>query len=245
MGYRRHATFNPTNYSTQTSAALQLRVKEKAVRDQVEIRISHLLQNLRLRIRRWKISLINFYCPLHMNSPESHRTRCVPDIATKERNKFSASSFMCSQSCQFTFPYSIIRLGKKVIAFSPGSRRQRYSVPRCRRGVGVRNGPWGNRSLASDADVLPLGEKLRLRRATARQAPHFFSSVTLSSNTDILCLCKKVERFGAPFATDAALFHTAEGDPQISHQPAIYPDCAGVNSFGNAMGAVEVLRPDA
>jgi len=50
--------------------------------------------------------------------------------------------------------------------------------------------------------------------------------------------------FNAAFATDATLFHTAERDAEVAHEPAVHPHSAGVNLFGDAMGAIEVLRPD-
>ncbi len=64
-------------------------------------------------------------------------------------------------------------------------------------------------------------------------------------DANILGLGKKAERFFAAFATDAALFHPAEGDAQVAHQPAIHPNRAGVNLLRDAMGAAEVLRPNA
>src|SRR5262245_36961135 len=67
----------------------------------------------------------------------------------------------------------------------------------------------------------------------------------LSCDTDILCLGKKTERLDTAFATDAALFHAAKWNAQIAHEPAIYPNRAGVDSLGNAMSAAQVLRPDA
>ena len=66
----------------------------------------------------------------------------------------------------------------------------------------------------------------------------------LFSDTDVLRLGEETERFFAAFAADAALLHSAEGDPQIAHEPAIYPDGAGVNFFRDAMSAAEVLRPN-
>ena len=66
----------------------------------------------------------------------------------------------------------------------------------------------------------------------------------LFSDADVLRLGEKTQRFFAAFAADAALLHSAEWDAQIAHQPAIHPDGAGVDLFGNAMGAAQVLRPD-
>ena len=56
---------------------------------------------------------------------------------------------------------------------------------------------------------------------------------------------KKAERFVAAFAADAALFHAAERNAQIAHEPAVYPDCSSVNFLRDPMGAIQVLRPDA
>src|SRR5213592_2594985 len=67
----------------------------------------------------------------------------------------------------------------------------------------------------------------------------------LLGDADIFRLGEKAKRFLTAFAADAALFHAAEGDAQVAHEPAVYPDGAGVNFFGDAMGAVQVLRPDA
>ena len=41
------------------------------------------------------------------------------------------------------------------------------------------------------------------------------------------------------------MFHAAERNAQIADEPAIYPDRAGVDSLGDAMGAAQILRPDA
>src|SRR5437764_15312353 len=67
----------------------------------------------------------------------------------------------------------------------------------------------------------------------------------LLGDADVLGLSEEAERFLTAFAADAALFHAAKGDTQVTHEPAIYPYGAGVNFFGDAMGAIQVLRPDA
>jgi len=36
-----------------------------------------------------------------------------------------------------------------------------------------------------------------------------------------------------------------ERDAEIADEPAIHPNCAGVDPLGDAMGAAQVLRPDA
>jgi hypothetical protein len=41
------------------------------------------------------------------------------------------------------------------------------------------------------------------------------------------------------------LFHAAERNAQIADEPAIYPDRTRIDSLGDAMGAAQVLRPDA
>src|SRR5436190_12790466 len=64
-------------------------------------------------------------------------------------------------------------------------------------------------------------------------------------DADVFRLGEEAKRFFASFATDAALLHAAEGNTQVSDEPAIYPHRAGVDSLGDAMGAAQVLRPDA
>ncbi len=63
----------------------------------------------------------------------------------------------------------------------------------------------------------------------------------LLCDTDVFWLGEKAQSFLAAFATDAALFHAAEGDAQVAHQPAVHPYGTGVNSFGDTMGATQVL----
>ena len=64
-------------------------------------------------------------------------------------------------------------------------------------------------------------------------------------DTNIFRLGEKPQCFFAAFAADTALFHSTERDAEIAHEPAIYPDRSGVDSLGDAMGAAQVLRPDA
>jgi hypothetical protein len=85
---------------------------------------------------------------------------------------------------------------------------------------------------------------LRPTIATAA-SPSFSRLSDLLRDTDVLCFGEEPQRFFAAFAADAALFHAAERDAQIAHQPAIHPDGAGADSLGDAMGAAQVLRPDA
>src|SRR5438552_11000540 len=77
-----------------------------------------------------------------------------------------------------------------------------------------------------------IGRNIRWRRAW------------LLSDADVFRLGEKPKRFFAAFAADAALFHAAERDAQVAHEPAIYPNRARIDSLGDAMGATEVLRPD-
>src|SRR5690349_2269793 len=67
----------------------------------------------------------------------------------------------------------------------------------------------------------------------------------LLRDADIFWLGEEMERLGTAFAADAAGFHPAERNAEIADEPAIYPNCAGVNLFGDAMGSAEVLCPDA
>src|SRR5205809_7244861 len=67
----------------------------------------------------------------------------------------------------------------------------------------------------------------------------------LLCNADILWLGEESQCFFAAFAADAALLHAAEGNAQIAHQPAVYPDCAGMNFLRDAMSSSQVLGPDA
>src|SRR5207253_76486 len=66
----------------------------------------------------------------------------------------------------------------------------------------------------------------------------------LLCDADILRFGEESQRLFAAFAADAALFHAAEGDAQVAHQPAVYPDCAGMNFLRDAMGPTQVLCPD-
>src|ERR1041384_5355514 len=77
-----------------------------------------------------------------------------------------------------------------------------------------------------------------IRKSTAQEGK-------LLRNTDVLRFGEKAESFFAAFAADAALLHATEGDAEITDEPAVYPDSAGVDFFGDAMGAAEVLCPDA
>ena len=67
----------------------------------------------------------------------------------------------------------------------------------------------------------------------------------LFRDADVFGLGEEVQRFFAAFAADAALFHAAEGDAQVAHQPAIHPNRSGVDLLCDTMGASQVLCPDA
>src|SRR2546423_6434815 len=66
----------------------------------------------------------------------------------------------------------------------------------------------------------------------------------LLRDADVFGLGEKTQGFLATFAADAALFHAAEGNAEIADEPAVYPDSAGVDFFSDAMGAVQILRPN-
>src|SRR5437773_440396 len=74
---------------------------------------------------------------------------------------------------------------------------------------------------------------------------------TIERDSDLFCdanvlwFSKEAKRFFTAFPTHAALFHASERNAQIADEPAIYPDRAGIDSLGHAMGATQVLRPDA
>src|SRR6266496_3462818 len=55
----------------------------------------------------------------------------------------------------------------------------------------------------------------------------------LLCNTDVLWLGEEMQRLGSAFATNAASFHADEGNAEIADEPAIHPNCAGVNLFGD------------
>src|SRR4051794_25561323 len=66
----------------------------------------------------------------------------------------------------------------------------------------------------------------------------------LLRDADVLWFGEEAQGFFAAFAADAALLHAAEGDAKVADEAAVYPDSAGVDFFGDAMGAAEVLSPD-
>jgi len=68
--------------------------------------------------------------------------------------------------------------------------------------------------------------------------------MVLLRDTDVFWLGEKAQSFFAAFAADAAGFHAAERDAEVADEPAVYPNCSGVNLFGDAMSAVQVLGPD-
>ena len=67
----------------------------------------------------------------------------------------------------------------------------------------------------------------------------------LFGDTHVLCFGEKSQGLFTTLPTNPAGFHAAEGDAQVAHQPAIHPDCSGVDLFRDAMGAIQILRPDA
>src|SRR2546421_11766541 len=73
----------------------------------------------------------------------------------------------------------------------------------------------------------------------------FVEHIALLRDADVLRLGEEAQGFFAAFAADATLFHPAKGNAQVAHQPAIHPYRAGIDLFSDAMGATEVLCPDA
>jgi hypothetical protein len=63
-----------------------------------------------------------------------------------------------------------------------------------------------------------------------------FSITRLFRDADVFRLGEEPQSFFAAFAADATGFHSAKGDAEVAHEPAVYPDRAGVNFFGDAMG---------
>jgi hypothetical protein len=59
----------------------------------------------------------------------------------------------------------------------------------------------------------------------------------LLRDADVFWFGEEPQSFFAAFAADAALFHSAKGDAQVAHEPAIYPYCSGVDLFSDTMGA--------
>ena len=98
------------------------------------------------------------------------------------------------------------------------------------------------------------GEEGRLRQAAfdslpacqgLRRGSRSASQHDLFRYADVFRLREKSQCLLAAFAADAARFHAAKRDAEVAHEPAVYPNRAGGNPFGDAMGAVQVLCPDA
>src|ERR1051325_11295812 len=64
-------------------------------------------------------------------------------------------------------------------------------------------------------------------------------------DADVLGLGKKFERGKAALAADAALAHAAEGYAKVAQEPAVDPDGAAVDCGGDAVGSLQVARPEA
>ena len=77
------------------------------------------------------------------------------------------------------------------------------------------------------------------------QQPTLIEKQSLLGDANVLLLGEETQRFFAAFTANTALFHSAERNAEIANEPAIHPDRAGVDSLGDAMGAAQVLRPDA
>ena len=67
----------------------------------------------------------------------------------------------------------------------------------------------------------------------------------LLRDADVFWFGEEPQSFFAAFAADAALFHSAKGDAQVAHEPAIHPYRACANLFSDTMGTTQVLGPNA
>ena len=67
----------------------------------------------------------------------------------------------------------------------------------------------------------------------------------LFGDTHVLCFGEKSQGLFTTLPTNPACLHPAERDAEIAHEPAVHPDGAGGDSFGDAMGTIEILCPDA
>src|SRR6267143_2581564 len=100
-------------------------------------------------------------------------------------------------------------------------------------------------NLASPLRHAPVCRQVLLRNRQDISINVFHMKFSLFCDADVFWLGEEAEGFFAAFAADAALLHPAERDAQIAHEPAVHPDRPGVNLLGDAMGAIQVLRPDA
>src|SRR5437879_11786944 len=73
--------------------------------------------------------------------------------------------------------------------------------------------------------------------ATADYADQHGFFISLFRYANVLRLGEESQCFFAAFATDTACFHAAERNTQVAHEPAVHPDCSGVNLFGHAVRA--------
>src|SRR4029077_14780585 len=110
--------------------------------------------------------------------------------------------------------------------------RNATNVLRVHRGIRTHRAPTADRKI----------KEVECQRSDSQELPR---NARLLRDANVLWFSEKTQRFFAAFAADAALFHSAERDAEIAHQPAIYPDRAGVDLLGDAMCTAQVLRPDA
>src|SRR4029077_20431559 len=99
------------------------------------------------------------------------------------------------------------------------------------------SGLWTGKPALPLSSRVPLGLAPPQKRSTTRHGSF--------CDADIFWFSEKTECFLPAFTADAALFHAAEGHTEVAHQPAVHPHRARVNLFRDAMGAAQVLRPDA
>src|SRR4249919_466067 len=94
-----------------------------------------------------------------------------------------------------------------------------------------------------DSCLKNSGSSARMRSAQAllRSSSSRNSMVIRSSEVeaDVLGFGEEAHRFLAAFASQARLFHAAEGRAQVALEPGIHPDDAGVDAGSEAMRAAQ------
>src|SRR5205807_705414 len=122
--------------------------------------------------------------------------------------------------------------------FSASGNRERFHLSESANAIFFRVSHLERYRVAEESAKLPL---LFGRFFTARKdnpdTTHRYSPILLR-DADVFWFGEKPERFFTAFAANATGFHAAEGDAEVAHEPAVYPDGAGVDLFRDAMGAI-------
>src|SRR3954451_6004122 len=79
-----------------------------------------------------------------------------------------------------------------------------------------------------DHNYLVRGD-VHLRQSLYPRMPDWI----LLRDADVLGLGEETQRFFATFAAYPALLHAAERNSEVSHEPAVYPHRAGVDTLGD------------